>query len=118
MTAFPSVAAAASFAAIRRAIRAFLIIRASLVTRINCEGDCSGIGVLLWQELTDPTGQSGWANSHLPRRYARGCACPIGVWTVRGVPIKVFGSEINCPESAPFDGRGGDQLRQVPARQR
>ena len=31
MTAFPSVAAAASFAAIRRAIRAFLI---------NCEGDC------------------------------------------------------------------------------
>ena len=42
--------------------------------------------------------------------------CRIQGWTLRGAAIKVFGSEINCPESAQSDGRGGDQLRQVPAR--
>jgi hypothetical protein len=35
-------------------------------------------------------------------------------WTVRGAPIKVFGSEINCPESAKSDGGWRDQIRQVP----
>src|SRR6516225_2742185 len=105
MTAFPSVAAAASFAAIRRAIRAFLIVRASLVMRINCEGDCSGIGVLLWQKLTDPTGQSGWANSHLPAICERARPCPTRSWTVCGAAVNVFGSEINYPESAQSHGR-------------
>jgi len=60
--------------------------------------------------------QAGGRIRALARHMRRPRPCRKQGWTLRGVPVKVFGSEINCPESAPSDGRGGDQLRQVPAR--